>query len=451
MTSPAVVILTEPERCDLADADALVEALLQVQRLGQAGMSVSQTLCDHPADAMKFIDAYAKAYPELQLQSSELPVPEQLYSMIADGRLSALQAPVSRPDAAKLDDAGRLQPLYVLSLGAPEILMQALQDNRLANNAIRLVEVAPVEDPNGERLSVAEAVSSRAVVSSSWNVEESAEFHADERALLPLEDVDSQPLKLDTVEPDLDHIVIDGEKDQFPAAPTLLDTGRAARAPADAGADRPVQSNAATASSETTSGDTSAAPAAVAAPVPEARDVARTETSPEQSSSPIVPDRDPKLSEQDLVSDDGQSEETPPPADERHRPKTRPPRPTASIRALTRLPMPGQPPTPPTRRPRTMAMPPSHPRLPRTRPGRTRGRTIPSAIPTTTSSTRRAVASLRIRMISHIRFRQTVPPASPVCTTTLACWSATTVSIWKRSAAAFLLPATRARTTSTRS
>jgi hypothetical protein len=316
MTSPAVVILTEPERCDLADADALVEALLQVQRLGQAGMSVSQTLCDHPADAMKFIDAYAKAYPELQLQSSELPVPEQLYSMIADGRLSALQAPVSRPDAAKLDDAGRLQPLYVLSLGAPEILMQALQDNRLANNAIRLVEVAPVEDPNGERLSVAEAVSSRAVVSSSWNVEESAEFHADERALLPLEDVDSQPLKLDTVEPDLDHIVIDGEKDQFPAAPTLLDTGRAARAPADAGADRPVQSNAATASSETTSGDTSAAPAAVAAPVPEARDVARTETSPEQSSSPIVPDRDPKLSEQDLVSDDGQSEETPPPADE---------------------------------------------------------------------------------------------------------------------------------------
>jgi hypothetical protein len=312
MTSPSVVILTEPERCDLADADALVEALLQVQQLSQAGVPVSQTLCDHPAEAMKFIDAYAKAYPELQLQSSELPVPEQLYSMIAEGRLSALQAPVSRPDAAKLDDAGRLQPLYVLSLGAPEILMQALQDNRLANNAIRLVEVAPVEDPNGERLSVAEAVSSRAVASPSGNVEVSAEFSADERALLPLEDVDSQPLKLDTVELDLDRIVIDGEKDQLPAAPSLVDTARAARAPADASVDRQVQSKAPTASSETAPGDGSAAPAAAAA-VPEARDAARTEAVSEQSSSPIVPDRDAKLSEQDLASDDGQSDETPPP------------------------------------------------------------------------------------------------------------------------------------------
>jgi hypothetical protein len=186
MTSPAVVILTEPTHCELADADTLVQALLQAQQLSQAGVPVSQAFCDHPAEAMKFIDAYAKAYPELQLQSSDLPVPEHLYSMLADGRLNALQAPDSRPDATKLEDASRLQPLFVLSLGAPEILMQALRDKGFANKDIQVVEIAPVENLDSDRLSVSEAVAVRTVAGPSWLAERTAESRAEDQELLPL-------------------------------------------------------------------------------------------------------------------------------------------------------------------------------------------------------------------------------------------------------------------------
>ena len=66
MSNRAVVILTEPEHCELAGADVLTQAMLQLQQLNNAGLTVSQTFCDHPAAAMKFIEAYAKAFPELQ-------------------------------------------------------------------------------------------------------------------------------------------------------------------------------------------------------------------------------------------------------------------------------------------------------------------------------------------------------------------------------------------------
>ena len=116
MTSRAVVILTEPEQCELAGPDVLVQAMLEVQQLSKAGLAASQAFCDHPAAAMKFIEAYTKAYPELQLRSSDLPLPEQLYSIVADGRVMPLRAPAAL-EGAKPGEASQLYPLYVLSLG----------------------------------------------------------------------------------------------------------------------------------------------------------------------------------------------------------------------------------------------------------------------------------------------------------------------------------------------
>ena len=78
MSNPSVVILTEPARCGLADVDTLVQAVLQVQQLNQAGVAAAQAFCDHPAAALKFMEAYTKAYPELQLHSGDLPPPATL-------------------------------------------------------------------------------------------------------------------------------------------------------------------------------------------------------------------------------------------------------------------------------------------------------------------------------------------------------------------------------------
>ena len=96
MTSRAVVILTEPERCELAGGEVLTQAMLQIQQLNKAGLAASQAFCDHPAAAMKFIEAYAKVFPELQLTAADLPLPEQLYPIC---RRSALTA--GRPDASR--------------------------------------------------------------------------------------------------------------------------------------------------------------------------------------------------------------------------------------------------------------------------------------------------------------------------------------------------------------
>jgi hypothetical protein len=52
MSNPAVVILTDPAQCQLADAETLVQVLLQVQQLNAEGVPSSQTFCDHPAAAM---------------------------------------------------------------------------------------------------------------------------------------------------------------------------------------------------------------------------------------------------------------------------------------------------------------------------------------------------------------------------------------------------------------
>lgn len=273
MTSPAVVILTEPAHCELAGAKVLLQALLQVQQLSEAGIPVSQAFCDHPAEAMKFIDAYAKAYAELQAQSPGLPPPEHLYSMIADGRLSPLPTAPTTPDHARLEEAGQPHPLYVLSLGKPEVLMQALQNNQLAHNSIRLVEIAPLEDSNADSVSVAAAVGARTLASPSWLGEIVAASRADEQGSLPLEGSANEPLKLESVEPSLDHIQIDENNHRtLSAAAIVVDTARVTPTAVDAGTDRVVRDKAPTAATE---------PAAAAAePVAEARDTAWTEQDP---------------------------------------------------------------------------------------------------------------------------------------------------------------------------
>lgn len=273
MTSPAVVILTEPAHCELAGAKVLLQALLQVQQLSEAGIPVSQTFCDHPAEAMKFIDAYAKAYAELQAQSPGLPPPEHLYSMIADGRLSPLPTAPTTPDHARLEEAGQPHPLYVLSLGKPEVLMQALQNNQLAHNSIRLVEIAPLEDSNADSVSVAAAVGARTLASPSWLGEIVAASRADEQESLPLEGSANEPLKLESVEPSLDYIQIDENNHRtLSAAAIVVDTARVIPTAVDAGTDRAVRDKAPTAATE---------PAAAAAePVAEARDTAWTEQDP---------------------------------------------------------------------------------------------------------------------------------------------------------------------------
>jgi hypothetical protein len=204
MTNRTVVILTEPARCELADAEMLVQAVLEVQQLNKAGLSASHAFCDHPAAAMQFIEAYAKAYPELHLRSSDLPPPEDLYSIVADGRLIPLPAPGAL-DSAKAGDASQLQPLYVLSLGAPDALMRALQHNRFARSDIQVLEIAPPDTSKSESVSVAEAVAPEPLAPFRRS-ETSPEPELDQQESYPSEELaSSDPLRIATIEVDLDH------------------------------------------------------------------------------------------------------------------------------------------------------------------------------------------------------------------------------------------------------
>jgi hypothetical protein len=231
MSNPAVVILTDPAQCQLAEAETLVQALLQVQQLNKAGVPASQAFCDHPAAAMEFIDAYSKAYPALQLQTSDLPLPQQLYSMVADGRLSPLR-PAEAVETAKLEQSGQLYPLYVLSLGAPEALIQALQHNHLAKSGIRVLEIAPIEQASAEPVSVAEAVAAAPLARSSWLPESSRAPDRGDEDAPGTELLAENQIKLSGVEDDLDGIQIENARDrqsydrsdQVPYAPAVITT-----------------------------------------------------------------------------------------------------------------------------------------------------------------------------------------------------------------------------------
>jgi hypothetical protein len=215
MSNPAVVILTDPAQCQLAEAETLVQALLQVQQLNKAGVPASQAFCDHPAAAVEFIDAYSKAYPALQLQTSDLPLPQQLYSMVADGRLSPLR-PAEAAETAKPEQSGQLYPLYVLSLGAPEALIQALQHNSLAKSSIRVLEIAPVEQARAEPVSVAEAVAAAPLARSSWLPESSRAPERGDEDAPGTEPLTENQIKLSSVDDDLDQIQIENARDPQP-------------------------------------------------------------------------------------------------------------------------------------------------------------------------------------------------------------------------------------------
>jgi hypothetical protein len=211
MSNRAVVILTEPERCELTEPDMLMQAVLEIQQLNKAGIAASQTFCDHPAAAMKFIEAYAKAYPELQSHTADLPLPEQLYSMVANGGIMPLSAPTA-PEPAKPGEASQLYPLYVLSLGAPDALMRALKHNSFASRDIQVVEIAPVERSSAEPVAVAEAIAHDR--GRSW-AEASADLKHDETdGFASVEWASGDPLRLDSVEVDLDQIQVDRNDDQ---------------------------------------------------------------------------------------------------------------------------------------------------------------------------------------------------------------------------------------------
>jgi hypothetical protein len=228
MTSPAVVILTDPAQCQLADADVLLKALLQVQQLSNAGVPASQAFCDHPAAAQEFVDAYSKVYPELQQQSSDLPLPEHLHSMVADGRFGPLPAP-NTGEPTKPGESAQLYPLYVLSLGAPESLMQALQHNPLAKSNIRVLEIAPIEQPAAESVPVAEAVApDPAAARSSWLADSPSALQKDDEEALSAEALPAGgSVKLDSVEVDLDHIQADRDDDKASFAQNDSALGRA--------------------------------------------------------------------------------------------------------------------------------------------------------------------------------------------------------------------------------
>jgi hypothetical protein len=269
MTNRTVVILTDPARCQLADADTLVQAVFHAQQLNKAGLGASQAFCDHPAATMQFIAAYAKAYPELQLRSSDLPPPEQLYSIVADGRVAPLPLPGAL-DGAKLGEAGQLYPLYVLSLGAPDALMRALEHNRFAKSEIQLVEIPQPDNPV-RPMSVAEAVAHEPISRASWQDEASAEPNCDADEALPGEGLGANDaLKLSTVEVDLDHIQVDRVAEKDRADRVNAEVGPAAVVAPPAAAPAAVSGDSLNSSASGTSGGITAGFDAVAKSGPEA-------------------------------------------------------------------------------------------------------------------------------------------------------------------------------------
>jgi hypothetical protein len=206
MAAPAVVILTEPANCEHVDPQVLLQAVLQTQQLSREGVPVSQAFCDNPAAAAEFMDAYAKAYSELEPRSRDLPPPEQLYTMIADGRLAPLLGLNTAPDGIKLEAAAMLQPLLVLSLGKPDALMQALQSQQSVRNSVKVIEIAPDTEEHSAPVSVAAAVAGHTIGATTWNAVTTSSQSRQDDAFSVSEEGTNASLKLETVESNLDHV-----------------------------------------------------------------------------------------------------------------------------------------------------------------------------------------------------------------------------------------------------
>ena len=264
MASPSIVILTEPANCQLVDSQLLLEALLQAQQLSREGVPVAQTYCDNPAAAAEFMDAYAKAYPGLELKSTDLPPPDQLNSMLASGQL----APLPTPDGTNPAGAPMLNPLLVLSLGKPDGLLQALQGLRSVRNSINVIEIAPDTEARKVPISVAAAVAAHALADTSWSVEttSASSRHGEEDTLPAADEGANAPLRLDSVEFNLDYIQADSGNGQ--SHRSLSATGPVNSAPGSAagGSDAESPAHADTVAAGSVSGMSLAAQPELTAP-----------------------------------------------------------------------------------------------------------------------------------------------------------------------------------------
>jgi hypothetical protein len=164
VSNPAIVLLTDPAQCGLGDVHNLVEALLEIQQMGEH--ATPQAFCDHPAAAREFMTAYADAYPKLVLESQAIPTPDHLQSLITNGQIGPLAQP---QDMASLDEAWRPPeqnglnafPLMVLTLGQPQALLDVLEQNQLIKKSISLIDIAPEAASDSMPVSIAEAVATR--------------------------------------------------------------------------------------------------------------------------------------------------------------------------------------------------------------------------------------------------------------------------------------------------
>ncbi len=165
MSNPAIVLMTDPSRCSLGDVHYLMQALREMQQMGEH--AVPQAFCDHPAAAKDFIEAYAHAYPQLVLQDGGIPTPDHLQSLIASGQIGALgqppelapfggQAPFGGPKTTEQSSSSGF-PIVVLTLGSSQVLIDAMQQSPAMKDSIRLIDIAP-EGADSLPVSIAEAV-----------------------------------------------------------------------------------------------------------------------------------------------------------------------------------------------------------------------------------------------------------------------------------------------------
>jgi hypothetical protein len=170
MSNPAIVLMTDPSRCSLGDVHHLVQALVEIQQMGEHAMP--QAFCDHPAAAKEFIDAYANAYPQLVLEDREIPTPGHLHSLITNGQIGPLgRLPeLTPPDELQRpieQNGANAFPIVVLTLGNSQLLFDALQQSPTMRESIRLIEVGE-ERPDALSVSIADAVAVRGLDGDPW-------------------------------------------------------------------------------------------------------------------------------------------------------------------------------------------------------------------------------------------------------------------------------------------
>ncbi|HEX5079810.1 MAG TPA: hypothetical protein VFV80_11725 [Geminicoccaceae bacterium] len=173
MSTPAIVLMTDPSRCNLGDVQYLMQALLEMQKMGE--YAAPQAFCDHPAAARDFVDVYADAYPRLVLEDDAIPTPDHLQSLVTNGQIGALeQAPELTPAGLPRPEQNGTGsfPIVVLTLGSPQVLLDALQQAPTMRESVRLIDIVPDSDPTP--VPIADAVAVRGLDGESWQHDGSA-------------------------------------------------------------------------------------------------------------------------------------------------------------------------------------------------------------------------------------------------------------------------------------